>query len=164
MFRDPAFGSPLFSDDSFQVRGSDASFSHEDMLSPTEDAVKYFGRMSENTGIGHWIESELRRREWRQADLARRAGISTTAISNWISGQRVPDPQMCDVLADVFRVDLDFVLELAGHRPRGIGADPNSSVARITAMVARVKWNQDREAAVEGILAGYLERDRKTNG
>lgn len=119
--------------------------------------------MSENR-IGPWIERELRSREWRQADLARRARVSTTAVSDWVRGKRVPDPASCDLLADIFHANLDYVLDLAGHRPPDPRDDDNGPISRITAMVARVKWNPDREAAIEGILAGYLERDRKTNG
>ncbi len=35
----------------------------------------------------------------------------------WVSGDRNPSPRSIDRIADVFAVDVDFLLTLAGHRP-----------------------------------------------
>jgi transcriptional regulator with XRE-family HTH domain len=111
--------------------------------------------------IGLWIEGELRSRDWRQADLARRARVSTTAVSDWVRGKKVPDPASCDLLSDIFHADLDFVLDLAGHRPPDSNDDPASPANRLSALLHRVQWNPDREAVVEGIIRGFIDRDRR---
>ncbi len=108
-----------------------------------------------------WFAGQLKRREWNQSDAARRMGIQPSVVSHWISGKRVPSPQSCDLISDAFGVPVDLVLELAGHRPAPLPVDPESPVALITALVERIKWNADRQAVVEGILRGFLDRDRK---
>lgn len=65
-----------------------------------------------------WLQRQLDRREWSQADFARRAKVSTGLVSNWLAGERRPNPSSCDRIADVFLVDVDEVLAIAGHRPR----------------------------------------------
>lgn len=70
--------------------------------------------------IAAWLRRQLERREWSQADFARKLGTSTGSVSMWLNGQRIPDPESCDRIADLLRADGDYVLTLAGHRP----ADP----------------------------------------
>lgn len=68
--------------------------------------------------FGQWLRHELARREMKQADLARRLGASTGAISDWVNDKRIPDPSSIHRIADVLFVDVDEVLAIAGHRPR----------------------------------------------
>src|SRR4051812_14001582 len=54
-----------------------------------------------------WLRSELRRRDWSEADLARKLGGSSGTVNKWTRGGRRPSPDSCDLLADLFGVDLD---------------------------------------------------------
>lgn len=76
--------------------------------------------MNRQITFGSWLESQLVRREMSQSDLARKLETSTSTVSNWVNGQRIPSPESCDKLADVFGVSVDEVLGVAGHRPRGL--------------------------------------------
>jgi transcriptional regulator with XRE-family HTH domain len=78
-----------------------------------------------------WLRRQLQRRDWSQADLARRMNAATGAVSNWVRGERIPNPQSCERLADVLGEDPDFVLTLAGHRP----PDPSDDDPRIGQLV-----------------------------
>ena len=68
--------------------------------------------------FANWFRGQLRVRELSQADFARTSGKQTGVVSDWATGKRTPDPQSCDLIADVFGIPIDTVLEAAGHRPR----------------------------------------------
>lgn len=114
--------------------------------------------------FGDWLKTQLQRREMTQADLARRADLPTSTVSNWITGRRIPDPKACDTISDALFVPLDEVLAVAGHRPRTLVHEPGTTAAVLHELVDRVVWNPDRAAAVEAILRGFIDRDRKQPG
>lgn len=70
----------------------------------------------------NWLLAELEKRQWRQADLARAmrpadpSGIASN-ISKWLRGDNRPEPRLCQELAQALGVDVNLVLELAGHKP-----------------------------------------------
>jgi hypothetical protein len=45
-----------------------------------------------------WMLEEMRRREWRQADFARAAGVDVSMVSRWLQGRR-PDPATLERVA-----------------------------------------------------------------
>lgn len=61
------------------------------------------------------MKRELARREWSQADLARRMDRPPMSASNWVRGARVPDPASCADLADVLGVSYSLGMDRAGH-------------------------------------------------
>lgn len=84
-----------------------------------------------------WLERELAAREWKPIDLARRINPEAPAnvassISRWMLGKRQPDPVSCAMLSEILGVDLDMVLELAGHRPH-TAREEDELVLRIAA-------------------------------
>ncbi len=113
-------------------------------------------------GIPGWMRQELKRRDWTAADLARRSGIGTGRISEWMSGHRRPSPASCNVLADAFGVDPDVVLAVAGYRTPPEPLDPDDPRQRITSLLRRVRLTPDRTRTIEAILETYLETDRET--
>jgi len=68
--------------------------------------------------FGPWLRQQLKRRDWKQKDLADRAGVSTGAVSEWVNGHRRPEPPSCDRIADALGLPWDVVLAKAGHRER----------------------------------------------
>ncbi len=103
------------------------------------------------------MQRELDRREWRQADLARRINASTGAVSQWVTGVRVPSPESCDRLADVLGADLDHVLALAGHRPAALLYEPDAERAAIIAAVRRVDLTPERVAVLRTLLEVWAQ-------
>lgn len=90
-------------------------FTHVDTYTTDAHAMQYVAYV-ENKPFHDWFKFELKRREMNQADFARRSGIAPSTVSSWATGDRVPDPESCDLIADVLLVDRDMVLALAGHR------------------------------------------------
>lgn len=110
--------------------------------------------------FGKWLAYQLKRRGWSQADLAKETGASTGSISRWINGSRTPDPPWCDRIADVFGVDVDAVLTLAGHRPHIDEPDPNDRVAVIASTLRRMKLDDQEMMGLETFLGVWLDQLR----
>ena len=69
------------------------------------------------TEFAQWLNDELMRLGWRQADLVRATGISRAGISLLINGQIRPAPQTVMQLSRVFKVPPDFIMRKVGYLP-----------------------------------------------
>lgn len=69
--------------------------------------------------FAQWLESEMKARGWRQADLIKRSGISSGLLSQILSGQRRPGVDTCRAIARAFGLSDMQVLELAGLADAG---------------------------------------------
>lgn len=47
---------------------------------------------------------------WTQEELGNRIGTSKSAVANWETGLRVPKADKLEEIADLFNVDLDYLL------------------------------------------------------
>jgi transcriptional regulator with XRE-family HTH domain len=130
--------------------------------------VKYSFRMegekADNRAFANWVRGQLRRRQWNDAELARRLGVPNGTVSRWMTGERRPNPQSCDRVADLLGADVDMVLTLAGHRPAPAPVDPQDERAGLIAMLNRVDLTPDRLAGLEATLLAWLELDRAARG
>ncbi len=106
-------------------------------------------------GVEGWLRQELRRRKWKQADLARRMNASTGAVSQWVNGIRVPLPESCERLADVLGADVDYVLALAGHRPTGRDDEADPERAALIASLLRAELTPERAAELRALFAAW---------
>lgn len=110
--------------------------------------------MREET-FSRWIRRQLDRREWSQADLARKLNVSPSVVNRWLLGTRIPSPAYCDLIADALSVDLDIVLFQAGHRPMPKRIDPDDPKLEIQGLVDRVDWSVPAiRAAIDRVIAG----------
>lgn len=69
------------------------------------------------TDFSEWLNDELMRRGWRQADLVRATGISRSGISLLMNGQIRPAPQTIMQLSRVFKVPPDYIMRKVGYLP-----------------------------------------------
>jgi transcriptional regulator with XRE-family HTH domain len=112
------------------------------------------------TPLSDWLRKQIRRRQWSQSDLARELGVGTGTISRWMNG-RQPDTRYCERIADVFGVEADLVLTLAGHRPEVEPIDPDDPVERICGLLRRARLTLEQFDAVEGMVDRYRGWNRK---
>ncbi|MCA1195101.1 helix-turn-helix transcriptional regulator [Saccharopolyspora sp. 6V] len=90
--------------------------------------------------FGRWLASQLDRRGWTQADLARESGLGPSVISRYMAGQSAPAIDNARTLANTLGVPLLAVLveggqltaEEAQARPEVSAADdlPDAEIAR----------------------------------
>lgn len=119
-------------------------------------------RIVEQRHFSTWLWAELKRREWTQAEFARRLGVGTGTVSRWMDGRR-PDTDYIDRIAELLHADYDMLLSLSGHRPRDLGVDPNSPPERLYAMLKRIDWSDpQREHLIDALLTQMLDFDRES--
>jgi transcriptional regulator with XRE-family HTH domain len=106
-----------------------------------------------------WILEEMRRREWRQADFARAAGVDVSMVSRWLQG-RGPQHRGMEGGAAALGADLDALLTLAGHRPRS-PRDDDPRVATLVAKVRQVMWTPERFLIVDALLDDLRQRSSR---
>jgi transcriptional regulator with XRE-family HTH domain len=80
--------------------------------------------------FSEWLSTELKNREWSNADLARYAKISRGSITNLLTGTRSPGPDILDAIAKAFRLPTEDVYRVAGLLPVKPNAD--ETVSEIT--------------------------------
>lgn len=73
--------------------------------------------------LASWLSEQLNQRGWSARELARRAGVSHTAVVRAANGQSVPGWQICLKLAQALGVPDDIVLDLAGYRANPLAAE-----------------------------------------
>ena len=118
------------------------------------------GSLKADETIGAWIQRQMRRRGWSAAELSRRMDVSSGRISEWTNGKRQPSSASCIRLADVFDVDPDVVLTLAGHRVATAPLPPDDTKSRIIDLVRRVNLSQSQAEGLEAMLTTWLELQR----
>jgi transcriptional regulator with XRE-family HTH domain len=69
-----------------------------------------------------WLLQRLKESDWSQADLARSSGLTTAAISKYMSG-RIPDEAALRKIAKAFRIPLETVFRAAGILPPEAASD-----------------------------------------
>jgi transcriptional regulator with XRE-family HTH domain len=67
--------------------------------------------------FAEWLLEEMNRLDMTQAQLAKRAGISRTAVSNLLSHTRDPGPTICRAIARALDVPPEEVFRKAGLLP-----------------------------------------------
>lgn len=112
------------------------------------------------TTFGTWLEQRLRQHEWTQADFARKVGTSPGVVSHWMHGERTPDPESCDKIADVLHESLDVVLAIAGHRSSAYDRDTPDQAALIS-LIRKIDWNAERVKYARSLLAAMVVSDQR---
>ena len=64
--------------------------------------------------LSSFLNEELRNRGWSQRELARRAGLSPTSISEVLSGKRGPGKRFCQAVAKALQVPPERIFQAAG--------------------------------------------------
>jgi transcriptional regulator with XRE-family HTH domain len=96
---------------------------------------------SQPSRFSAWLRNAMREERWNRAETAEQLGVDPSTVSRWLKGERIPSPELCDRIADVFAVDLDYILNLAGHRPAIFEIDPQSPEGRLLPLIRQVDWN-----------------------
>ena len=91
--------------------------------------------------FSEWLVEMMKLKNLSQAQLAKQAGLSRQAISNFINQVSLPNPESCIALAKGLGVPDDFVLEAAGHRlPK---PDSNPALEEANYKLAQLpEWQQ----------------------
>jgi transcriptional regulator with XRE-family HTH domain len=105
-----------------------------------------------------WLTEELNRRGLSHNELARRSGISQTAVSYVISGDRKAGAEFCIKIATALDVSPEFVLRLAEILPPSSSLE-DSTAEEINEALKNLSADQ-RQQVLDYIR--FLSQQRKT--
>ena len=100
-----------------------------------------------NTTFANWILREIDSRGWNQSELARRSGLSPTAVSDVLSGRRNPGIVFCDGVAQAFKIPSAEVYKIAGLLPVDELSDP--SLSKIQHLFNSLQDEGNKQKALE---------------
>ena len=107
--------------------------------------------------FSRWIKTELEKRDWKPADLARNARIKDATLSRILSGSRNAGPSACNGIAQAFGLSPEVVFRRAGLLPL---LPPEVEEEQEVIAALRKMSPGDRQAAVKMFraLAGATTR------
>jgi transcriptional regulator with XRE-family HTH domain len=73
--------------------------------------------MATHKEFSNWLVKQLDEREWTQADLSKRSGVTTSQISRILSGTRGIGIDACLAIARAFHIPEERVFRKAGFLP-----------------------------------------------
>jgi transcriptional regulator with XRE-family HTH domain len=79
--------------------------------------VKFDCQMATHREFSNWLIEQLDKREWTQADLSKRSGVTTSQISRILSGTRGIGIDACRAIARAFHIPEERVFRKAGFLP-----------------------------------------------
>lgn len=123
---------------------------------PVEQVVPR-DRKTETQPFGWWLKHQLDTRDMNQSEFARKAGVSTSMVSDWVNGRRTPSIQSAQAIADALDTTVEVVLMRLGLDPR---ATLPAHLDRIDGLLRTVEMTPDRRIALESLLQGWADFDR----
>lgn len=90
-------------------------------------------------GLGEKIKRLRESREWSQAELARRSGVTKSAISTYELDMRTPSADVVCAFAKVFGVTADYLLGISERRTVEVEGLSEHDEALIRELVASLK-------------------------
>lgn len=106
-----------------------------------------------------WFSGELSDRRLSQSDFARRTGLSSALVSNWVNGTRTPSIQSAQAIAEGLGVDIKVVLTKLGLP---MVADEDPMRMRLHGMLDALRLTPDRASTLQTLLQMWAEQDRTT--
>ena len=89
--------------------------------------------------LGEKVRRLRESRDWSQAELARRSGVTKSAISTYELGLRIPSAEVVRSFAKVFGVSADYLLGIAERRAVEVEGLSERDEALIRELVASLK-------------------------
>ncbi len=90
-------------------------------------------------GLGKKVRQLRESREWSQAELARRAGVTKSAISTYELDMRTPSADVVCAFAKAFGVSSDYLLGIAERRAVEVEGLSERDEALIRELVAALR-------------------------
>lgn len=108
-----------------------------------------------------WLLEKIKERGWTQADLARASGLTTAAISKYMSG-RIPEKDALKRIAHAFDVPIEELYRVTGMLP------PNTESDLLTKTIMHLMRDLDNDEKTEILeyvkLRKRISRRDKDNG
>ena len=118
------------------------------------------------TNLSTWLNERIKESGWSIREVARRANISHSWISNVLSGQKQPNWDFCVAIAPVFDVPVETLFHMAGLLPQeetisDISSDELDALNLVRRAKGKepittgIKLTEDIHAEVDTLCAEY---------
>ena len=107
--------------------------------------------------LATWMKDELDARGWSLREMARRVGVSHTAIINVVNGRTRPSAHLCRKIALVLRVPPEAILRRAGLLP----PEPPGSASLLEANFLFAQLSEDEQETLLTMMRVLVERRRE---
>lgn len=106
-----------------------------------------------------WLQSELDKRQWSQADLAYSAGISRAVVNKLLNRKTYPQPDTLQAIARALKIPVETIYRAAGLLPKESEAE--TFEAEILHKLKLIKDPERRKTAIR-LLKALM--DEEENG
>ncbi len=108
-----------------------------------------------------WLSKEMEDRGWNNSELARRAGLVPSAVSQVIAGNRGTGPEFCRSVARAFHLPPELVFRKAGLLPPLPGPETDVTFGELLDVVRNLSV-EDRLMVLE--YSEFLHHGRRERG
>jgi transcriptional regulator with XRE-family HTH domain len=115
------------------------------------------GMIFHTSNFPDWLQSELDKRRWSQADLAYSAGISRAVVNKLLNRKTYPQPDTLQAIARAFKIPVETVYRAAGLLPQE--TESESFEAEIVHKLKLIKNPKRRSTAIKVLKALIEEED-----
>jgi transcriptional regulator with XRE-family HTH domain len=117
----------------------------------------------EPTVIGKRIAEARNKRGWTQLQFALEANVSPSSVARWESGKLPPIRELIRI-ADLLRVDPDYLVEPFNEEPSAAAADVADLSLRLGELEAAVRAQEEATTkALKALTAGIRRLERRLN-
>ena len=113
-----------------------------------------------STNFPDWLQSELDKRRWSQADLAYSAGISRAVVNKLLNRKTYPQPDTLQAIARAFKIPIETVYRAAGLLPAETEAE--TFEAEIIHKLKLIKSPKRRKTAIN-LLNALIDEEESGN-
>jgi len=110
--------------------------------------------------LGERIKQLRKERKLTQRELADKLGISHGSVALYETGDRKPDPEMINKIADFFDVTVDYLFGRTEHK-REIVVDNIALPHRLKQLREQRKWTQSQLGEKLGVSSATINRYEK---
>ena len=121
---------------------------------------KMLGMTLHSTNFPDWLQSELDKRRWSQADLAYSAGISRAVVNKLLNRKTYPQPDTLQAIARAFKIPIETVYRAAGLLPAETEAE--TFEAEIIHKLKLIKSPKRRKTAIN-LLNALIDEEESGN-
>lgn len=119
------------------------------------------GMILHQTDFPEWLQSELDKRRWSQADLAYSAGISRAVVNKLLNRKTYPQPDTLQAIARALKVPVETVYRAAGLLPQESEVD--AFAAEVVYKLKLIKSPKRRKTALRLLKALIDEEENESS-
>ena len=108
-----------------------------------------------------WLQTELDKRQWSQADLAYSAGISRAVINKLLNKKTYPQADTLQAIARALKIPVESVYRVAGLLPEE--SETDAFTAKVVHKLELIKSPKRRETALRLLEALIDEETNETH-